>query len=78
MNLEEMTIEELEALRNDLQAEMEKLRARFVEAGKVLDIKRQLESISAGELESQIAEAEAQTIRLKELKAKAASLGLGG
>jgi hypothetical protein len=78
MELEEMTIEQLETLRDEIQAEMERLKAQFVAAGKVLDAKRQLEDLAGVDLEAKLAEAEAQTVRLQELKAKAELMKAGG
>lgn len=72
-SLERMTIEELEAHRDQLQVKIEELKAQFVAAGKVLDIKRSLQTIN---VDDDLAAAEAQVVRLKNLKTEAKALGL--
>lgn len=75
MKFEDMSIEELEAFRDELQQKMEALKAEFVEAGKVMDVKRSLES---GNVEDDLERAEKEVIRLRNLKSKAEALNLKG
>lgn len=74
MTIEEMSIKELESLRDTIQAQIENLRAEFVSAGKVLDLKRQL--AEGLDLNSGLAAAEKEVTRLQRLRAKAVELGL--
>jgi hypothetical protein len=74
MNIEELTIEKLEELRNQLQAQIEEKKAQFVAAGKVLDLKRQL--AEGLDLNTGLAAAEKEVVRLQRLRAKAVELGL--
>ena len=82
-----MEIDELEAYREKIARQRDKLKANFIAAGKVLDVKRQnaqlledyelLEAKRAA-LREKIGEPEPQTVGLKTLLLKATKGKLGG
>lgn len=74
MSFEDMSNEELEVFRNDLQIQIEDLRKQFVEAGKVLDLRKQLENTP--DINSALSAAEAEVARLQALKSKVESTGV--
>lgn len=65
MNLESLSVEELEAFRDDLQLQIENLRAQFVDAGKILEIKRGLQGV---DIDEAIKAAEREVARLRGLQ----------
>ncbi len=84
-NFKRMSIDELEEFRNDIAAQMEALKAEFVGAGKVLDVRRQEAELEVkqsdldekkGELKEKLPKS--QIVQLKTLIMKATKGKLGG
>ncbi len=86
-NFEKMDIDDLERYREKIAAKRNELKANFIAAGKVLDVKRQKASLledyerleaKRAALREKIGEPEPQTVGLKTLILKATKGKLGG
>lgn len=71
--LEDLSIDELEAYRDDLQLQIEALKAKKKVAGQLLDLKRQL---AAQDLDAELEKAKGQVTTLQTLQKQAGALNI--